>query len=217
MMSKQLSQLLGWVGLAGASFFLLSIALLHIVRSDVDWTTHYVSDFVNGPMGWLFVASALLHGSGNLALGIGLGGSLGESRRPPWASRLFIISATGILIAALFPTDPANSPTTWVGLVHRSAVTASFILELAALFLFAMAFARSRRWKPHARLSLVLAVLAAGGLSFFFFLLVIEQLPGLGERTALIAFTAWELWASYRLIRIGTLDDRYDPRAPTRR
>lgn len=208
MMIKQPSHLFGGVGLAAALFFLLSIGFLQIVRTDVDWTTHYVSDFVNGPIGWLFVVSALVHGVGNLSLGIGLGRSLGKGTLRSWACGLLVASATGILVAAVFPTDPANSPTTWVGTVHSSAVTLSFILELAALFLFAMAFARSRRWKPHARLSLALAVLAAGSLSVFFLLLVLEQLPGLGERIALIAFTAWELWASLRLIRIGPPDER---------
>jgi hypothetical membrane protein len=205
-MVKQLSPLLGGLGFAGALFFLLSIAILHVVRTDVDWTTHYVSDFVNGPMGWLFAASALLHGFGNMSLGLGLGSSLGANKVGPWASGLLVISATGILIAALFPTDPADSAITWVGLVHGAAVTASFILELAALFLFAIAFSLSRRWKPFAGLLLVLAVVAAAGLSFFMFLLVIGELPGLGERVALTAFAAWELWASFRLLRFGLPD-----------
>lgn len=201
-MTRFTPRILGTVGLVGALFFLASIVLLQVVRTDVNWTTHYVSDFVNGPVGWLFVVSALLHGLGNLGLGIGLGQSLGAGKLGPWASGLFVASAIGILVAAVFPTDPADSALTWIGLVHSTAVTASFILELAALFMFAMAFAHVRRWKAHAHADLVLSIAAAAGLSFFFLLLVVEQLPGLGERVALIAFTAWEIWASFRLIRL---------------
>lgn len=189
------------LGLFGALFFLASITTLQIVRTDVDWTTHYVSDFVNGPLGWLFVTSALLHGVGNLGLGVGLRRSLGAGKPGPLASGLLVVSAIGILVAAVFPTDPADSPLTWIGLVHSTAVTISFILELAALFMFVMAFARVRQWQAHARVGLALALSAAGALSFFFLLLVVEQLPGLGERVALAAFVAWEIWASFSLIR----------------
>ena len=195
----------GVIGLAGASIFLLSLAFLQIMRGDVDWTAHYVSDFVNGTLGWLFVVSALVHGFGNLALTIGARRSLEPGVPRAWGSGLLFVSAAGILMAALFPTDPAESVLTWVGLVHRTAVTVSFILELAALFLFSIAFARSSPWKPYARQSLVLAIFAAGGLSIFFLVVVLDRLPGLGERVALASFLAWELWASFRLIRFSTV------------
>jgi hypothetical protein len=205
-------RLFGVLGLAGALTFLLSLLVLQIVRSDVDWTVHYVSDFVNGALGWLFVISALAHGLGNLALTIGVRGSLEPGAPRAWASALLFVSAAGILLAALFPTDPAASVLTWVGLVHRTAVTVSFILELAALFLFSTAFARSSQWKPYAPQSLVLAIFAAGGLSIFFLVLVLDRLPGLGERVALASFVAWELWAAFRLIRFGPVGGTTDAR-----
>lgn len=200
------SRTFGVLGLSGASVFLLSLVVLQVVRTDVDWTTHYVSNFVNGPVGWLFVASALLHGLGNLFLGIGLGRSLGTIKPGVWASGLFVTAATGILVATLFPADPADSAATLIGVVHGTAVAASFVLELASLFLFAIAFAHARLWKPHSLASLSLAILAAAALSLFFLLLVLDLLPGLGERIALGAFVAWEVWASFRLIRLDRLD-----------
>lgn len=43
----------GVLGLSGVLVFLLSMVALHAVRPNVDVTTHFISDFVNGPSGWL--------------------------------------------------------------------------------------------------------------------------------------------------------------------
>lgn len=194
-------RLAGWVGFVAAALFLLSIATLQALRPDITWTTHYVSDFVNGPAGWLFVVATLVHGIGNFALAIGIGKSLQSVELGQGASALLAMSAIGILVAALFRTDPANASITWVGFVHGSAVTASFLLELAALFLLSMTFRRSPLWRLHARTSFGLAVAATAGLVAFVVLRELNQLQGLGERAALLAFMTWELWASFRLTR----------------
>lgn len=195
----------GWVGFAGAAFFLLSIVALQVFQTDIVWTTHYVSDFVHGPGGWLFVVATAAHGIGNLALAFGVGRSLGTSASSA-APALLGLSAIGVLVAAVFPTDPAGFSVTWIGFVHGAAVTASFFLEFAALFLFAMTFGRSDVWRPHTRPSFVLAILATIGLTIFVVLRGLDQLQSLGERAALVSFMIWELWASFRLIRSGRSD-----------
>jgi hypothetical membrane protein len=202
-MSTPRLRIFGVLGLAGAVFFLLSILALHALRPDVDVTTHFISDFVNGPGGWLFVVAALIHGVGNIGLSLALRQSLPAGEWSAWASSLLLAAALGILIAAIFPTDPAGSAT-WIGVVHSAAVAGSFVLELAALFLFALACGEGSVWKPLARHCLSFAISAAVGLSLFFFLLLLEQLQGLGERAALLSFMAWEIWVSIGLIRLGS-------------
>jgi hypothetical protein len=195
------TRLFGVVGLVGALFFLVSIGSLQAMRKDLDWTTHYVSDFVNGPIGWLFVVATLVHGLGNLGLGLGLARSL-RAFRSSLASRFIVASAIGILVAAIFPTDSANEIQTWTGFVHTSAVSASFALELAAVLILATTISQVGGWKAYAPMSLALSVFAVGGLGAFVILRFAGQLPGLGERVALAAFTAWEVWASLRLIQL---------------
>lgn len=69
-------------------------------------TTHFVSNFVNGPGGWLFVVATLIHGFGNLGSSLGLRQSLRAGEWSAWASGLLFAAAIGILVAAIFPTDP---------------------------------------------------------------------------------------------------------------
>lgn len=191
----------GIAGLAGASLFVVALIVLHLIRTDIDWTRHYVSDFANGRFGWLFVAAAVTHGFGNLAIGVGLWRSL--DRRPVSDSAVLVfgLAAVGVVVAALFPIDPPGQALTPAGLVHRAVVTASFPVELAALFLFSVAFVARPRWRGRAKVSFALATFAAVALAGFFLAVSRGRMPGLAERLALASFLAWELWAARQLIR----------------
>lgn len=194
-------RIFGFAGLLGASVFAGSLILLHLTRTDIDWTRHYVSDFVNGRLGWIFVVGAIAHGAGNLGLTLGLHKSLDPDPRRAGAVLLFGLAAAGFIVAALFSIDPAGRSPTPVGLVHRAVVSAIFPLELAALFLFSAAFARHPRWRRHQRPSLALATVAAVAAAGFLLAVLLNRLPGLAERLALASFLAWELWVSVQLAR----------------
>ncbi len=191
----------GFAGLLGASLFAASLILLHLVRTDIDWTRHYVSNFVNDRFGWIFVVGAIAHGAGNLGLALGLHKSLDPDPRRAGAVLLFGLAAAGFIVAAFFPIDPAGSLPTPVGFVHRAVVSAIFPLELAALFLFSAAFARHPRWRRHQRTSLALATVAAVAAAGFLLAVLLNRLPGLAERSALAGFLVWELWAALQLVR----------------
>lgn len=191
----------GLAGLLGASVFTASLIVLHLTRTDVDWTRHYVSDFANGRLGWVFVLGAVIHGLGNLALNLGLRRSLDPGPLRAWAVFFFGLAVAGIVVAALFPIEPAGRSPTPVGLVHRTAATASFPLELVALFLFSAAFARHPRWRRRKAVSLVLSTVAAVGAAGFFLAVFLNRLPSLAERLALASFLAWEFWAAVQLVR----------------
>jgi hypothetical membrane protein len=191
----------GLAGLLGASVFTASLIVLHLTRIDVDWTRHYISDFANGRFGRVFVLGVVVHGLGNLALNLGLRRSLDPGPLRAWAVFFFGLAVAGIVVAALFPIEPAGRSPTPVGLVHRVATIATFPLELAALFLFTAAFARHPRWRRRKAVSLVLSTVAAVGVAGFFLAVFLSRLPGLAERFALASFLAWELWVSLQLAR----------------
>jgi hypothetical membrane protein len=192
---------LGLAGLLGASLFAASLIVLHLVRTDIDWTRHYVSDFANGRLGWVFVLGTVVHGAGNLGLTLGLHKSLDPDPRRAWAVLLFGLAAAGFIVAALFPIDPVGRSPTAVGLVHRVVVNVVFPLELAALFLFSAAFARHPRWRRRQRTSLVLSTLAVVTAAGFLLAVLLNRMAGVAERLALASFLAWELWASLQLVR----------------
>lgn len=190
----------GLAGLAGALTFVLVVVLLQSARTDIDWKAHYVSDFANGRWGILFVIGAMVHGLGNLALCAGLRRSLVPGRLRAGAVLLFGLAALGIMAAAVFPTDPGGGARTVAGLVHRTAASVSFLLEVIALFLFSAAFVSSPRWVRYARGSFVWAAVSTAALTGLFLAVLWNRMPGLAERAALGSFLTWEVAASIALL-----------------
>jgi hypothetical membrane protein len=191
----------GLAGLLGASLFAVSLVFLHWARTDVDWTRHYVSQFANERLGWVFVSGALVHGLGNLVLGLGLHRSLDRSPRSVWAVLLFGLAAAGIVVAAIFQIDPPGQAPTPAGLIHRAVASATFPVELVALFLFSAAFAGQPRWRERRGTSFALATIAAVASAGFLLAFILNRVPGLAERLALASFLAWELWVARQLVR----------------
>ena len=191
----------GLAGLLGAVVFTSSVVVLHVARPDIDWTRHYVSEFANGRLGWIFAFGAAVHGLGNVALSLGLRRSLEPGLLSAGAVLLFAAAAAGITAAALFPSDPGGSALTLTGLVHRVAAMVSFPVELIALFLFSAAFAASPHWRRHARPSLAMSAVAAVALVGLFLAVLWNRMPGLAERLALASFLLWEFGAALELAR----------------
>ena len=193
--------LYGVAGIVGVVAFTSSLITLHLFRPDIDWTRGYVSDFANGPLGSLFIVGAAVHSLGNLALSAGLRRSLGLGALGTAAALLFGLAAVGILAAGLFPTDSDGQARTLAGLAHRVFATASFPIELVALFLVSAAFAANPRWRRRAGLSFAWSAIAAATLVWLFLAVLWNQMPGLAERAALASFLAWEFGASWSLAR----------------
>lgn len=191
----------GLVGLLGLVAFVSSVIVLHLTSDGIDLTRHYVSNLANQPLGWVFMVGAFVHGWGNLALVLGLRGALRPGRLRTWAVLLFGLAAVGILLAALFPIDAPDQAASVSGRIHRSAASATFALELAALLVFSAAFGHQRRWRRQRRVSLTLSAGAAAALTAFVIAIQLDVMPGLAERVALAIFLVWEIWVSVQLIR----------------
>ena len=198
-------RLYGLLGLLGVVQVVVSLIVLHLMSTGMDLVRDYVSNLANEPLGGYFIDAAFVHGWGNLALTLGLRGALPPGRLRTWAVMLLGLAAVGILLAALFPIDPPGQATTTAGLIHRSAASATFMLELAAMFILSTIFLHDDRWRRQQAVSLALAVCAAVAVTWFVIAIQVDVAPGLAERVALAFFLAWEIWASIQLIRPGKL------------
>jgi len=194
-------RLYGMLALAGAITFVLALTTLHLMSSGLDWKADYVSNLANGPHGWIFGFGTFVHGWGNLALAFGLRGALRPGPARSGAVLLFSLAAVGVLLTALFPTDPTGQASTVIGQIHRTVASAAFALELAALFVFSLAFRRNHRWRRKQTVSLVLSVISAMAVTWFVIAIQLGVMPGLAERTALALLLSWELWVIFQLIR----------------
>lgn len=193
----------GLLALIGVGTFVSSLTVLHWISPDISWTDDYVSYLANEPHGWLFGFGTFVHGSGNLALALGLRSAIGSGQLRNWGGLLLGLAALGILLTAFFPIDPVGQVVSITGTIHRTLASSAFTLELAALFVFSLAFAlsRQRHWHQQKSISLSLAVISAIGVTWFMIANQLEVMPGLAERAALLAFMLWEVWMIIQLIR----------------
>lgn len=187
-------------GLGGATIFLLSLIWQHLELPSFDWLGEYASDLANRPSGWLFALGMFAHGLGNLALAQALRLTLDPGRLRKWGVGLFSLAAAAMILTALFPTEPSGAVASLVGMMHRAAASLAFFAELAAFYVFGIAFQSSRSWRSHHRTSLFLAVLSTLSLMVFVIANQLDIAPGLAERIALASFIGWELWAIYHLL-----------------
>ena len=191
-----LARNLGVLGACGAALFVVILVTLHLLRPDLGFASDYVSDYANGPYGGWFAAALLAHGLGNLALATGLGLGVAPSRRGLVGSALLAVAAVGILVAAVFATDPEGALPTTAGRIHSLAAAAAFPVEVVALVLLARAFAASRRWS---RLTSAAAGVAGLALAWLAVAVARGGAPGIPERTVLAVLAVWELSAAVRL------------------
>ncbi len=194
----------GVIALIGVGTFLLSLIVLHIMSSGIDWTDGYVSDLANEPHGWVFGFGAFVHGWGNLALAAGLFYAIPPGRLRNWGVLLFGIAAIGVLLTALLPIDPPGVTTPSLsGSLHRPVSSFAFGFEIIAIFIFSINFTFSKDlcWQRLKVTSWLLAVTAALAVVWFVFADQAGTLVGLAERTALGLLMTWEIWIIFQLIR----------------
>lgn len=192
---------LGKFGATAAILFLLTLFALRALRPDISVISNYVSDYANGPFGGFFETASFVHGIGNIAIAAGLWFVVAESQLGRWGVILFWVAAMGVIIAALFSTDPLRAPPTFAGTVHLTAVFASFFMEAVALFLLALAFKSFVLWRSFITTTTILGVFGSISLLLLLVFRGVGVSPGLAERAALLAFMAWEIVAAVRLAK----------------
>ncbi|MUG43731.1 DUF998 domain-containing protein [Paenibacillus woosongensis] len=123
------THLLGYAGFSGIFIFAISILLLHGWQPEISIRYDAMSYYVYGQLGWLLWAGLLGLGLGSLALAAGFW----RIQQGAYA-RVGILCAgiwgTGLLIAAIFPTDPKgswNQPPSTRGMIHFAAAILAFI------------------------------------------------------------------------------------------
>lgn len=201
MKNDGLTRAFGVAGALGVLTFWTTLAVLHVLRTDLSVLDTYVSDYANGSWGTLFTLAVFAHGTGNVAIAAALYRRLGGRGLAGLGVLAFGVAAAGFFVAGIFPTDPKGVPRSITGLVHRGAATGSFAIELTALLVLAVAFRVLPAWRDHLPLTVSVAVVAALALGWLVVAIGIDWVPGLAERAALGTFTVWEFSTALRLAR----------------
>lgn len=167
--AASMGQILGTIGSAGALGFML---LLHLFAGgQIQPMTSTLSNAVFAPgVGWMFPAGVL-----SMALA-GLGALLSlraSGLRPGWLATLAVsLTASGMLLVALFPTDPVGAGSLSAQ-IHRYAAAVAMVAVPVAALRVASVLPQAGRRMLQAAAAMTLAVVLITGVAIF--------LPGMFE------------------------------------
>ena len=154
-----------WSFWAGITFIVL-LALLHVIKPDIEPSWNFISEYQVGHFGWLmslaFVSLALSCLFLSIALWkeVNLVGKIGIV--------MILLSSAGMFIAAIFKTDALNtSPelVTQSGMLHQVGAMLDQI-PFAAL-LITIALFRKREWHVNRWLLIVSLIFVWFGMIYF--------------------------------------------------
>lgn len=136
------------VSLTAAAAFLVVLAGLHVLKSELDPSWRFISEYAIGRYGWLMVLAFLSLAASCLALFVAVRHDATSAAGK--AGLVFLLlSAIGLVIAAVFTADPSTAgpgETTTSGALHGvGTIIGSMSLPLAAAFL-TRSLRRNPRW-----------------------------------------------------------------------
>jgi hypothetical protein len=202
--AKQDAQL-ALISIGGILYFVGAVAILHILRPELNPVTHAVSNYAIGPFGWLMTAAFFILALSEFALTLGLARSLTASKSAAIGVLLLNLAAAGMVVTGIFPGDvkSPHPPGTLPSLIHWIGAGISFLSLLIATFLFAHCFKTETRWQSFQCSACVVSVMIVVALVAFGILTLIGWV-GVGERVYIAANVLWLLLASVRLRAIAT-------------
>lgn len=186
---------------------LAALASLHVLRPEDAPATSFVSNYAVGPYGWVMTSFflafsvslatlvAALHAAGVR----GLAGGLGLCA--------FVVSALGLVVTAIYPTDLPGAPHTLSGDIHEWSFRVNVLGLLVGVLALTAALARPpvgwMRMGPVRALALAVTLVLA-----LQFATLRKGMPyGLVNRLLVLVVFAWLGVVGYRLRHGGATAD----------
>lgn len=179
------------LALAGFAFWLAVVVALPVLTPDTyDPVEQSISALALVRYGGFMDAAFLSFGLGSLALTFGLHRSVDGTQTAP-----LLLAACGLLWTSLafFRTGPAG-----IGVaIHGAVATASFLLIVVVMSLFAWGFRSDRRWRSFAVPTVIWTVVAV--VALFLIPVLGDEVFGLSERLFVASFVSWMITTAVRL------------------
>lgn len=90
------------------SIFVVLLGLLHVIKTDIDPSWRFISEYAIGKYGWLMQVAFFSLAVSNVATWL----AIRDVLRSFWGrvgTALFIVGTFGLLLAAIFVSDPINA------------------------------------------------------------------------------------------------------------
>jgi hypothetical protein len=206
------------VSVASGVAFALLLGALHLIQPGLDPTWRFISEYALGRAGGLMVAAFV-------AMGVALlGAAVSVARQVrTWPGRvglgLLVIAAAGLLLAAVFPTDPITTPVeaqTAAGRLH--SLGASLDWSPVGMLLIAWSLGRTEAGRSWRRRLLVAAAIPAA-LTLGFGVVAAASgghfgpgvYAGLLGRLVLLSYLGWLVTVAVALRRQSAAGSRISP------
>lgn len=196
------------VSIASGGVFVILLLILHVLEPEFDPTWRFVSEYMLGNFGWMMhlaflmlaisLASAAVSIFSQVRTGYGYIGLAGLG-----------IAAIGILIAAIFTTDPISAgydSATFSGSMHVFGASLDFT-PVAAL-LISLALARNQAWRPIRKSLFMTALITLVAMVAFMLMLPYDGkfgpgvYAGLFGRLLLLSYLGWLATVGLHVIKL---------------
>ena len=138
-----------------------ALALLHILRTDLDPVREVMSGYANGRFGAYMTAAFYLFGLAAMALAWRLRRALRGNRGAVAVPILLSLAGLCLLLAGVFEVERPVVPDTIEEVIHSDAALAGFALMITAMLVFAVVIRSDARWVGFRGRAMWLAISAA--------------------------------------------------------
>lgn len=192
------------VAAVGILYWAAVIALLPLLRSDLDPRIYWISEYANGPYGWVQNTAFLAASLGAAALIVGLIRTGPRSWIATTGLVFLAVLVPGLFISALFHVDARGQPETTHGLTHDLSAFANVIGGVVGQIFLAASFGDDPRWRSIRGAALIVAALSVLALANQFLSSALH-LPwgGISNRILAGSLTLWWLLAALRVRKVA--------------
>lgn len=206
-----LSQSAARVTVCGALLAMLCLAILHVLRPDLDPTRRMISEYALGDHGWLMTLCFASYAVAGAGLTVALIGKPSSERGIFfWLGLLCLIAAAaGPALAAVFHTDPGSTPPqlmTHSGKMHGLSFMIGVPGELFAMLLLTLFMHRRAPWGHDSLLTALTTVAWVSAITLAAAIALImgqhradPGIIGLANRAFMIAYGLWLAVAAWSL------------------
>jgi len=180
------------------------LGVLHVLRPDYAPASNFVSNYAVGPYGWVMSTFFIAFSFGLVSLVTGLCASRVRSGVALAGFAALLITAAGLVVTAIYPTDLPGAPYTRSGDIHELSFKVNVVGILVGVFCLSTALGKYSAWRGNRRTLWTLAIFVAIALVVQFATLR-KGLPyGIANRFFVAAVFAWMGFVADRLRRIVT-------------
>lgn len=190
-----------WISMA---YFVVSIVVLHFLRSDLNPIKQATGYYAIGPHRLLMTSAFFSMGLASLVMIMGLYKGMVSSAWSRAGLVLLGIWIVGLLVAMCLPLNPEGTPMTVSNRIRRISTPVTFLCLTLGIMLVSRSFKLDDNWYPVYRLSIVLSWL----MLVMFMATVVNVLTksgflGLLQRISLAMFSIWIFIVAARLMTIA--------------